>query len=421
MSSCNNHLLVIAILGGVLIGGCDQRPTEPTQDESITFTQRPIVYPDDSSDEELAKSNQPQGRYYCLVGTLNPECTRWAYRYRAFNVNLPPGLANKAQQSPQNDKWLRIRLGNRNATGRSKADAMPEGGVSVRTVRCNLPPLAEVTAIVRKKLREFSPQSWVGQHPDRASGTGESQPKATGPRQQSEVVCVEYEVIEYCPNAEDNVTGDGIDPGCYMAGIIGCSKYALVEDTEKDPDNGTGGSSDSGGDSGDVCQPSGGDTGFTGVDGGVPLSCKEEDPEPCETNGEHPIFESQIVLDGIKNLWEKQANSNVEEGAFVYKNNFGAYSFNQLTDNMIIDQGFDFIKFGVPENAPNNMTFIHTHPTRETLSKNGITFEYQHRPSDDDYSAMESDKIAKGYILDPDMIIEFNSTGVTDTLDRCGY
>lgn len=285
-------LIISSLVTLIVLSNCGDRLTQPSDDTSISFSQRAIIYLSDSTHAHLNKTSTNRSRYYCLVGTLNPEGTVWAYNYDAFNVNLPSGLIKQAQQTRKGDQWLRIRLGNRNATDRPEADTMPKGGASVRTVRCNLPPLPEVLDVVRKKLRTFGSQSWVGQNPDLAMGSTEI-PTGSSNLQKSEFVCVEYTVIEYCPNASMDVS-DGVDEGCYVANVTGCSKYELITDAPEYDNDNSGGTGGEGGDSGDMCEPTGGDTGLTGPGSDVPMSCEEE-TDPCETS----INDLQNAIDNV--------------------------------------------------------------------------------------------------------------------------
>jgi len=144
-------------------------------------------------------------------------------------------------------------------------------------------------------------------------------------------------------------------------------------------------------------------------------------PDPCDTNGKHPALDDPKVQEGMNNIWQKSLNTNNEQGAFVYPTSYSGYAFNPLADHLIISRSYRSIEFRIPENLPNGTIFMHTHPTRETLEKFGITNKYRHHPSDSDYDVISNPTIMKGYILDPNMIIKYDENEIIGTVTRCGY
>ena len=80
----------------------------------------------------------------------------------------------------------------------------------------------------------------------------------------------------------------------------------------------------------------------------------------------------------------------------------------------------------MPSNLPNGSIYVHTHPTQSSLTNFGITFEYQHKPSEQDSAAMvqmsSNYGVAYGVIVDPVYRILVGPDGneIIQTT-RCGY
>lgn len=163
----------------------------------------------------------------------------------------------------------------------------------------------------------------------------------------------------------------------------------------------------------------------------------EEDPDPClEPNPPlycqcqdtgNTILDNRALQIEFDDMWNKQLNSNKEQGGFLYENNLtGDWQFFELTDSWVDVRTITRLEFFVPSNLPNGSIYIHTHPTRSSLENYGITNEYIHGPSDDDRAAMVymNDKygVEFGVIIDPEYRILLGSDGDEITReDRCGY
>ncbi|MFO7845083.1 MAG: hypothetical protein R6V27_00870 [Balneolaceae bacterium] len=166
-------------------------------------------------------------------------------------------------------------------------------------------------------------------------------------------------------------------------------------------------------------------------------TCNEEEEDPCEEDNPplycecedtgNVVFDNQTFKMGLEDLWNKQLDSNKEQGSFFYENELtGDWQFFELIEPWVKRQTLTRLEFSVPSGLPEGSIYIHTHPTRSSLENYGITNEYIHGPSDDDRAAMvdmnNKHGVEYGVIIDPDYRILIGSDGNEITREnRCGY
>lgn len=226
----------------------------------------------------------------------------------------------------------------------------------------------------------------------------------------------------------DSETGDTTD--CVL-GVVECLSYEFVHN-EPIGGGGGGGSGTPGHDPGE-CDPMSTEPCHDGPGGSEP---PPPEPDPCEEDNPPAYCECQetgnSVLDNkalqmvYEDLWDKQLDSNEEQGGFLYENALGDWEFFELTGDWVEIRTVTSMWFHVPSNLPEESIFIHTHPTQSSLEKHGITFEYEHEPSQDDRDAMNfmssNHGVAYGVIIDPDYRILVGPDGNVITKEpRCGY
>jgi len=160
-----------------------------------------------------------------------------------------------------------------------------------------------------------------------------------------------------------------------------------------------------------------------------PDPCSESNPPlycQCEDTG-NSVLDNQALQMVFEDLWNKQLNSNKEQGGFLYENDLtDEWQFFELTDNWAEKRTLTELWFYVPPNLPEGSIYIHTHPTQSSLTEHGITFEYEHVPSQDDRDAMahmsSNHSVAYGVIIDPVYRILVGPDGNVITKEtRCGY
>lgn len=304
-----------------LLVSCDSRISEPAEEREqkteaeITFSQRPLVYPGDVADGrsgDLVASRAPQSGsgsapYYCLVSTLNPEGTEYAYRYEAFDLNIPKGLIKKARRNGVDRQWYTFGLGSEAAGSRTEADparVATQPGSLVRLSHCRIPGLPQIINTVKKTLRGFGAESWIAAEEKNTRSTTN-----TGGVQTGSSYCAVWEHTWWCRVYDDPTRGTE----CEYESTRCVEHHVYIEDDdegggggnplEEEEDNGGpgGGPSGDGGDD-EMCDPddSGGD-GLVGNDG-VPVSCPEEEspelPEPLNDDYVADVDTTNIVCDG---------------------------------------------------------------------------------------------------------------------------
>ena len=80
----------------------------------------------------------------------------------------------------------------------------------------------------------------------------------------------------------------------------------------------------------------------------------------------------------------------------------------------------------MPSNLPEGSIYIHTHPTQSSVTNFGINRKYEHKPSDEDSTAMvqmnNNHGVAYGVIIDPVYRILVGPDGnEIMKVSRCGY
>lgn len=102
------------------------------------------------------------------------------------------------------------------------------------------------------------------------------------------------------------------------------------------------------------------------------------------------------------------------------------WQFFELTDNWVDVRTLTRLEFFVPSNLPEGSIYIHTHPTQSSLNKFGINFEYEHKASAADSTAMvqmsSNHGVAYGVIIDPvyRTLVGPDGSEITRAV-RCGY
>lgn len=160
------------------------------------------------------------------------------------------------------------------------------------------------------------------------------------------------------------------------------------------------------------------------------------DSNPCDGNNPpmycqcqnvgNSVLDNQVLQMTFEDLWSKQLSSNKEQGGFLYKNVAGDWQFFELEGDWVEERTLTRFELYIPSNLPEGSIFIHTHPTQSALTRAGITYEYQHRPSPDDSTAMihmnNEYGVAYGVIIDPVYRILVGPDGNEITkATRCGY
>ncbi|MCC5914522.1 MAG: hypothetical protein JJU46_09125 [Balneolaceae bacterium] len=400
------------------------------------------------------KSENPSN-YYCLVSTLNPEGAEHTYRYDAYYVHIPPGLAREPGGRELPLSWVTIEVGQKSALERPGTKRAGEEGGLVRMGKCLLPDSEVVLEMVEKRLKRFTTNTWAFQY-DKVNTSDNEKPLIQNLGWQ----CSEYFIVTNCNIDPD--TGDLIN--CVVADIR-CVEWEYYDDGPgggdhggggDDPgpgDGGSGGPGDGygGGDSGDPCDPD-------GPAQDLPVECLDPldpVPNPCDTDDD--LVDKMSELGILDQLWQESFGPGTgfdhdnrrEMGGWLTQDLNGDYGFTPFPEGL--ESSICHIS-GVPPPPAGAVAVIHTHPAFPTerikvescidrfINRRGITdlearnqlrdqllqtgLMMRQEPSEQDIEYSKAYQITS-YYMDGTLIEKYydgtNNKESDDVYSRCGY
>lgn len=309
------RFLPLLLLPLALLTACDtlehEQPATPEpQQESfggLTFTPAPrgaLLHLPGLSDKDSGltqrmTNGEGEGTAYgCIVTTLLPDTSEYAYRHRPFYVGFPE---NKIREAKGETEMIALYFTEKNAPARAKRRG--DSGV-VRVARCLVPKAKGVRTMLEEHLRSFGEGSWLGARS--AAPVPPLVPPPSGVfatpgqgRQSNYYTCGSVVELWICMKNPD--TGE-----YYNCTFIGyeCTQWVWVDDG--DPYGGGGGGNSWNGDDANACQPNPDGT-FSNlcVDGevaGVEAS-EGKATTACAAKGfPNGVTDCRTILDAIKQL-----------------------------------------------------------------------------------------------------------------------
>ena len=410
-------LLFGLLLAGFGLMGCEFN--QLGEDEQVDEF---LLVPKQQTTGEKAKtaSNQQTSPYSCLISTLADDEADYNYWNQAFWVHFPKPAIEQAE-----GKTIFKAFTFASEYAGEKAGSWGGKEKIVRVAQCMIPDSELAEKLLEEQLRKFGANTWLENQNSKVNTLKENESLAKS-TSDWEWECSQYFITTVCQ--VDPNTGGLIN--CVISSIR-CIDYELVYNG---PIGGGGGGGGFPGDDPGECDPMGTEPCYDDGGGGSipplePDPCSESNPPlycQCEDTG-NSVLDNQALQMVFEDLWNKQLNSNKEQGGFLYENDLtDEWQFFELTDNWAEKRTLTELWFYVPPNLPEGSIYIHTHPTQSSLTEHGITFEYEHVPSQDDRDAMahmsSNHSVAYGVIIDPVYRILVGPDGNVITKEtRCGY
>jgi hypothetical protein len=382
----------------------------------------------DNSDLALGVAKQSSAEklsdFTCRISTKLDDNAEHNYWNNSFWVKYPRGLVEQA-----GGKKRAVALVFKSNSKAGNSGSFLSNDNVLRVAQCLMPDSPAAEVMLKKKLSEFGPSTWMASNGARADASEDGE---SGPNKINEWICLYEWWTRSC--YYNSTTGQ-----FYNCIDIFDKCVVWTYQHEYQGSQGSGGGSQEPGACATMPDPT-----LLCMDDGMGgaydvTECNSSNPpiycsNPCPASLEDGIFANENIQHKMQLLWEASGYgtyNRMENGAFIGFNETTQEPFwTPIPDHMIShrDGCRIILKIG-PEakltiQNQNIKYFIHTHPwtTNERQSECGFPELTYKSWIVQDYDMMLSDSLGiPGIFLDANNMVFYNETGKLFSVLPCGY